>query len=151
MNLTEFAEKNGLKLKRDKQDDTVIILGHKGKSHAYEYGEGLLGVMVMPEVETSHWWTAARKAFLAAGMRIRQNGDFEGAATFDPRNPEQVKVALKYAGVRRRRGMSLAQRESLTKARTMVRPANSVEAPVAEAVLPPRSEDQGLGSGAASS
>jgi hypothetical protein len=151
MTLNEFAKHERLKITHDPEDGTVIIRGRRGVCHLYEYGEGLLGVMILPETGTSHWWTAARKAFMAAGMQIRQNGDCEGAATFDPQKPEQVKAALKYAGVRRRRGISAAQRESLSKARAMARRANSVETPVAEAVLGARSADQWFGSGAASS
>ncbi len=150
MNLTEFAEKHRLKLKRDKQDDTVIIPGHKGKSHAYEYGEGLLGVVVMPETGTSNWWTAARKAFVAAGMQVRQNGDCEGAATFDPNNPAQVRVVFKYAGILRRREVSSAQRESLVKARAMAPQNLMTQTPAPEALLTPKNDDQGLGGGPAS-
>jgi hypothetical protein len=94
MTLIEFAKQQRLKITHDSEDGTVIIRGRRGLSHVYEYGEGLLGVMVMPETGTSHWWTAATKAFQAAGMKIIQNGDCEGAATFCPENQEQVRLAL---------------------------------------------------------
>jgi hypothetical protein len=38
-----------------------------------------------------------RVACESAGMVIRQSGDEEGAATFDPANPTQVRLAMKYA------------------------------------------------------
>jgi len=143
MTFEQFAEKHRLRINTDPADGTPVIWGHRGKSHVYEYGEGILGVMILPETGSSHWWTAARKAFLAAGMQIRQNGDFEGAATFDPQNPEQVKVALKHADVRPRREVSPAQREALTKARAMARPEIPVQTPAPEAVLAPFSSYQG--------
>ena len=70
--------------------------------------------LVMPEAGTAHWWNAARAAFLCAGMEITQDGDQEGTATFDPENPEQVRLALKYADVKRRRRVSEAERQRLT-------------------------------------
>ena len=84
----------------------TTIPGWKAASHLFELGEGLLGVMVMPEVGPAHWWNAARGAFPRAGMLIRQDCDGEGTATFDPNDPEQVRLALKYAGVTRKRKVS---------------------------------------------
>jgi hypothetical protein len=103
-----------LQVKRDKEDDTTVIPGRKGKSHLFEYGEGLLGVLVMPETGTAHWWNATRAAFLRAGMVITLDCDQEGVATFDPEDPEQVRFALKYANVKPRRRVSEAERHRLT-------------------------------------
>lgn len=144
MILTEFAKKYRLKLTHDPEDGTDIIPGCRGQSHLYEYSDSLFGVAVMPETGTSHWWTAARKAFQAARMKITQNADCEGAATFDPTNPEQVRMAMKYAGIRPRRKSSPAQLAALKKGRAMARSKISVETPVAEAVLAARRNDQAV-------
>jgi hypothetical protein len=48
-------------------------------------------------------------------MEITQDCDGEGAATFDPENPEQVRLVLKYADVKRRRRASEAERRRLTR------------------------------------
>jgi hypothetical protein len=92
---------------------TFIVRGREGKSHIFEYGDELLGVMVMPETGTAHRWRAARAAFVAAGMRIRQNGDCEGTATFSPDRADQVRLALRYARARPRRRVSQNQKERL--------------------------------------
>ena len=47
-------------------------------------------------------------------MDITQDGDQEGVATFDRGNSEQVRVALKYAGVKRKRRVSEAERRRLS-------------------------------------
>jgi len=113
MDLREFAAKHRLPLGRVQDDGTDTIPGREGHSHIFEYGNGVLGVMVMPETSTSHRWRAARSAFISAGMEIRQNGDGEGTASFDPDNSNQVRLALKYAKVRSRRKVSDNQRQRL--------------------------------------
>ena len=110
MNLSEFAQRYRLKVSRDR-DGTSIVLGRPAGSHIYEYGEGELGVMLMPD--SSRRWAAARRAFTRAGLRIRQNADCEGAASFDPTNPDQAKLALKCARVRHRRRASEKQLSAL--------------------------------------
>jgi hypothetical protein len=45
-----------------------------------------------------------------AGMTRRQQGDAEGALSFDPGNSKQVKLAVKLAGVRPQRRVSEGQR-----------------------------------------
>ncbi len=69
MNIDQFATEHRLRIQTDPQDATTIIPGRKGLSHVFEYGEGLLGVVVMPNAGTAHWWNAARGAFVASGMR----------------------------------------------------------------------------------
>ena len=115
MAISEFANRYRLQVKRDPEDGTSVIPGRKGKSHLFEHDHGVLGVLVMPEAGTAHWWNAARVAFLRAGMEITQDCDGEGAATFDPENPEQVRLVLKYADVKRRRRASEAERRRLTR------------------------------------
>jgi hypothetical protein len=69
--INEFARRHCFEVQRD-IDGTTIIPGRKGKSHLFEYDDELLGVMVMPDTGTAHWWNAARAAFLGVGMEIRQ-------------------------------------------------------------------------------
>jgi hypothetical protein len=111
--INEFGQRYRLQVQRDSGDNTPIIRGRKGKSHLFDYGEGILGVLVMPEAGTAHWWNAARAAFVRAGMDITQAGDQEGGATFEPEKPAQVRLALKYADVKARRRVSEAERERL--------------------------------------
>src|SRR5215831_17084860 len=54
-------------------------------------------------------WGNYRRAAEATGMTVLQNGDSEGCLGFDPGNSEQVRLALKIAGVRRKRELSLEQ------------------------------------------
>jgi hypothetical protein len=106
--LADFAEKNRLKVKRDDLGD-AIILGKQG--HLYEYSATELGVMFMPpSTESEPWgrwcpktWGNLMRAAAAAGMTLRQNGDSEGCLSFDPKNSEQAKLAIKIAKVRPKR------------------------------------------------
>jgi hypothetical protein len=102
-----------LRIVRDPEDHTVIIPGRRGKSHLFDYGLGRLGVVVAPNAETAHWWNAARAAFRQVGVEISQDGDQEGVATFDPDQPEHVRLALKYAEVKRKRKVSEQERQRL--------------------------------------
>jgi hypothetical protein len=117
MDINVFAEKFKLKIRRSSEDGTSIIPGRKGVSHIYEYGDHLMAVLIMPESGSGHVWNAAKSAFIKAGMKICQNGDHEGAATFDPNNVQQVKLAMRYAGIRRPRPVSPKQAEALAKGR----------------------------------
>ena len=127
MALREFAERYRLKLKRDLGDGTEIIPGRPEGSHIYEYGEGELGVMVISD--SARRWGNARRAFLAAGMIIRQNGNREGAASFDPANRSQARLAIKHARVKARRRLSALQREVLVRARARIGKTSAPEAP----------------------
>lgn len=120
MTIRNFAEQYNLKLQRDPNDGTDIIPGREGQSHIFEYDDQLLGVLILPYVHnpdaTAHRWKAARAAFTAAGMVIRQNGDCEGTASFDPANPEQAKLAMRYARIKPKRRLSPEHRASLAAA-----------------------------------
>jgi hypothetical protein len=108
ISLTNFAEKNRLKVMRDGRGDP-IILGKQG--HLYEYSATELGVMFMPpRTQAEPWgrwcpktWGNFKRAAAAAGMTLRQNGDSEGCLSFAPCNKAQVKLALKIAQVRPKR------------------------------------------------
>jgi hypothetical protein len=113
MTTRDFSDQHRLKLRRDPDDETEIIPGREGQSQIFQYSDCQLGVMVMPLSGTAHRWKMARAAFKTAGMVIRQDGDCEGTATFDPANQEQVKLAMKYAKVRPKRQLSPAHRAKL--------------------------------------
>ena len=103
------AEAHRLRTRLDPDDGTKIIPGRLG--HIYEHDEGVLGVMVMPNPPRRQYWGCTRVALLRAGFSIVQDGDGEGAATFDPDNPDQVRAAIRAAGIKRRRKISPEQRE----------------------------------------
>jgi curli biogenesis system outer membrane secretion channel CsgG len=49
---------------------------------------------------------------MKAGFMIRQNGDEEGSATFNPADPVQAKLALRVVKIRVRRVLSSAETEA---------------------------------------
>ena len=108
--LLEFAHKYRLRTRID-CDGTKIIPGKLG--HIFKHDEGVLGVLVMPEPPRRQYWGCTRTALLKVGLSITQDGDQEGAATFDPDNPEQVKLAIRAAGIRRKRAVSPERKQQL--------------------------------------
>ena len=113
MNIAKFAAKYRLKSQTDKADDTVIIPGKTG--HIYEYGDDLLGVIFVGSIPRARLWKSLLKHCLAAGMELRQNGDAEGALSFQADSPEQARLAIKMAGIRRKRRVSPEQIQRLAK------------------------------------
>jgi hypothetical protein len=104
-----FAIMHRLKTKLD-EDTTRIIPGKHG--HIYEHGNGLLGVVVMPNPPRKHYWGFTRSLLLGLNFRVIQSGDGEGAATFDPNDHEQAAAAaIRSAGVKCKRRISPEQRE----------------------------------------
>ena len=106
--IQNFAEHYRLKTKLSK-DGTKIIQGKFG--HIYEHSNGVLGVLVMLDPPRKRYWGCARKTLLKAGFTLVQDGDGEGAAVFDPENPSQARLAIRVAGIKRKRRLSPAQRE----------------------------------------
>jgi hypothetical protein len=116
MNLETFASKHRLKPQRDPADDTTVIVGSAG--HIYEYSDVLLGVMFITpanKAPRARLWNNLAAQCIAAGMSLRQSGDAEGALSFDPSDPSQVRLAIKLAGVKRKRQASANQLSNLTK------------------------------------
>lgn len=105
--LRAFASRHRLRVRRHPDDATEIISGKSGQ--IYEYADGVLAALFMPEAPRPHKWASLRRRFLAAGFTLIQNGDSEGAATFDPSNDAQALLAVKALGIRRRRISSPAQ------------------------------------------
>lgn len=104
----QFAERHHVRTKRDTSGE-LLIPGSSG--HIYDHEEGRkFGVLLTFPTKTA--WTFAKKKLVKAGFEIKQNADCEGTALFDPSNREQVKLAMKLAGVPRRRNLTNAQRKA---------------------------------------
>jgi len=101
MNINSFAVKHKLSIKRD-LDGTFIIHGRVGD--LYEYDQEELGVIFLNL--TLKKWGSIRRQCQSAGMIIRQNGDSEGALSFDPSNAAQARLAIRLAKARPKRRLS---------------------------------------------
>lgn len=114
MTVQEFAAKYRLKTRHIpvfKGEQVYDIPGKHGE--IYEGDEELLGVLFAPPSKTDkcgRWcprkWGKIKRAGLAVGMILRQNGDSEGCLLFDPTNQVQSKLAIKISGVRRKRTLN---------------------------------------------
>ena len=124
MDVRAFAEARRLRVRRD-EDNTRIIPGRHG--HIWDHGDDLFGVTLLDL--TPRKWTHRKKLCLEAGMELQQDGDFEGTLLFDPTDSNQVQVALKVAGVKRKRRVSPEQIERLKamSARNRIRKNSPVE------------------------
>jgi hypothetical protein len=126
MTIIEFAEKHKLKVRRDPDDGTDIIPGTHDQSHIYEWNKNELAVIfITPSTKPARpfFWRKHRTSAIAAGMRVIQDGDAEGCMGFDPARPDQVKIALKLAGVKRTRQVSQEQLATLARFRFAPRKA----------------------------
>jgi hypothetical protein len=103
-----FANRYRLNLRAD-ADGTKIIPGKMGQ--IYEYDGDVLAVLVMPSPPRQRYWGCARLALQTSGLVVVQDGDGEGAATFDPFDSNQVKAAFQAAGLKRKRQLSPEQRK----------------------------------------
>jgi hypothetical protein len=108
MQIEQFADKHRLKARRDECNDTII----PGKfGQIYDNCDGRLGVMYMPDPHgkrDSHpgRWNNRKRKLLAAGCQIKNDGDVEGIALFDPESPAQIRLAIQVAGIKRKRAVS---------------------------------------------
>jgi hypothetical protein len=96
LEIKKFAKHHGLKTSTD-VDGTTIIRGIDA-SHIYEHDAGTLAVMFMDSIDKDS--KAHRALAFVTGMEILLDGDFEFAATFDPRDEKQSRAAVKIAGCR---------------------------------------------------
>jgi hypothetical protein len=135
MKFIEFAEKCNLKVK--KLEGELVIPGRKVKrndgrypapnpalaidcflGHIFQYSSSPLGMVFMPR-RPKVWKNMSRK-LVAAGFAIRQNGDWEGMATFDPDNTAQARLAIKAIGARKKRQASKAHLRNPARLRTLI-------------------------------
>ncbi len=98
--LTLFAHRKRLKPKRD-EDGEIVVFGRHGQ--LYEHRDGLLGVLIIPANGQIRMWANARRRLEAAGCRIWRDGDTEGTALFDAQDHAQAGLAIRLAGINRRR------------------------------------------------
>jgi len=111
MDLGEFAKHHSLRVTRSRQDDNDNIVGKFGE--IYEYSGSELGMMLCGGPVGTGRWARVRRKCLAAGMTLRQNGDDEGALSFDPTNKEQAALAIKVTRARPKRRLSPEHRSKL--------------------------------------
>jgi len=123
-----FAQQHRLPTSRDIGDKTTVIRGRAG-CHLYEYSDSELGLMVLSDAKDAHprRWAAIRKKCLEAGMILRQNGDDEGALSFDPKDRRQARLAIKLAGCRPKRQLSPEHRARLLAVGFQRRPILTLE------------------------
>jgi hypothetical protein len=107
--VVEFAQRYRLRPWRD-SDGTIVICGRHG--HLFEYDRDIMGLMVLPSARRPKYWGHVRRKLLACGFRIQQDGDCEGAASFNPHNAMHAMAAIKAAGIKRIREQSPAQKEA---------------------------------------
>jgi hypothetical protein len=118
MTITDLALKHKLKVRRDPDDGTDIIQGSHDQSHLYELNDTELAVMfITPATKPARafYWRKHRDVGIAAGMRLIQDGEAEGCLGFDPAKPDQVKIAIRLAGVKRKRKISPKQAATLAR------------------------------------
>jgi hypothetical protein len=100
-----FAQDRRLKISKTDEGEKVIA-GRLGESHIYQYSLTELGVAFVPGKWTPKTWGNHKRAAIALGMTLRQNGDSEGTLSFDPTNWPQSKLALRIAKARAKRVLS---------------------------------------------
>ena len=107
MTIAEFAAHHRLRTTTDWQDRTTILRGRLGQ--IYEQDADNFAIMITPGQGHPRYWRNARKACLACGMVLQQDGDREGCLLFDPDDPSQARAAIRWAGVRRKKSLSHKQ------------------------------------------
>ena len=108
-----FTEQHRLPTTRE-TDGTTVIPGRAG-CQLYEYSDSELGLIVLSDAKDSRprRWAGIRKKCLDAGMMLRQNGEAEGALSFNPANRQQSLLAVKVTGARPKRQLSPEHRAKL--------------------------------------
>ena len=108
---------------------TDNIVGKFGE--IYEYGDGTLGVMVLPDPPRRGVWVRIRDKFARIGITITQNGDQEGAAVFDPSILQQAQAAIDAIRARKIRTLSPERRAKLLQVGldTRLNPGNTGQNP----------------------
>jgi hypothetical protein len=113
LDIQEFASQYRVRVKRDVCQDPIIP--GKRQSHAYPHSGEQFGLCLM--LASARAWCAAKRKLTAAGFTIRQDAETEGIALFDPSNAEQARLALRLAGVKKRRIASPGQLAALAASR----------------------------------
>ena len=103
-----FADTYRVRARRDECGE-LILPGRIG--HVYEHGAGKFGIYL--SCATKRAWSSAKRTLTAAGFTIRQNGETEGTALFDPENEQQARLALEIARIRKRRVVTAEHRQRM--------------------------------------
>jgi len=126
--IEQFAGRYRLKLQHDACGDPIV--GRKATSiakrenhHIYDgFDDGRLGVYLgYPDSPRS--WGNARRALVAAGLVVMQDGDVDGCLTFDQANEEQVAAVLQVAHICPMHRMSEEQRAQTAARLRRIHPA----------------------------
>ncbi len=132
MTIEQFAEKYHIRTHEDECGDTAIFgeLWEQQPGHSRMYGNqiyehgGQFALLLMFPVDggsgKSAKWVHARKKLINAGFTVKQDGDAEGVALFDPHEKAQARLALKLAGMRTRQ-ISAERKAALTAQLTAAR------------------------------
>lgn len=121
MRLDDFASNHRLSVRRA-EDGEPMISGKLG--YIYQHDSEALGLLFMPD--RPRLWSHAKRKLEAVGLTIWQDGDHEGSTLFDPTNTVQARLALRLAGIKRKRRQSPRQLANLRKAPAR-RPRSRVE------------------------
>lgn len=129
MNIEQFAQQYHVQTKRDECSDTILAgkvwrsQPKDGYGHQiFDNGDGRFGLLLSFEVDNGHEiggsgkstkWANAQRKLISAGFTVKQNGDAEGVALFDPKDSAQSRLALKLAGIRVRRQLSPERKAAL--------------------------------------
>ena len=103
--IQDFADKRRLKVSKIDGGERIIT-GRLGDSHLYQYSLTELAVAFVPNKWIPKTWGNHKRAAIALGMTLRQNGDSEGTLSFDPANGPQSTLALRIAKARAKRILS---------------------------------------------
>ena len=105
MTIKTFSTRHQLWIESDECGER-ICRGLSGDSHIFEFGGGRMALCFVPDPHGKRpltgEWAGWKKRLLAAGFVVTQDGDGEGIATFDSKNPVQVALAIDAAGCPRR-------------------------------------------------
>ena len=107
--LRAFASEHRLKAKIG-DDGSQLVCGRDGE--IYEYGSGHFAVMLLDL--TAREWGYRKRTGKRHGMTVMQDGDREGTMTFDPTDRGQADLAIKFAGVRRKKRITPEYRKRLS-------------------------------------
>lgn len=111
MDIKRFAEKYGLRVKRDDCGESFIPCR---RGQIYKHGSCWFGAMVIGRNASARVWSSVKRALSAAGFTPHQDGDCEGSLLFNGDNEAQCREAIRVMGASRRRRYSPEALKKLT-------------------------------------
>lgn len=94
MDIQTFAEQHRLTTRKDSCGELIIpgkprnVKPLESRCHIFEHSEGTLGLYL--GVASVGKWNNRRKAALASGFTLSQDGDTEGIVLFNPGTPSRL-------------------------------------------------------------